>query len=134
MSAGPEHTGNGAPWGHFGHGLAVLLDILHYTLIPYALLAWVWPEPVWLIVHLIFIPGLMMQWWLNQNTCVLSNMASWLRRGLWWDPADRHQGSWAASVLEFLFRHPFSPRAAAIATYGLLAASWGLSAWRLATS
>ncbi len=107
------------------------IEACHTLFIPYALFAWVWPAPPWLIAHLIFVPLLILQWRLNRDTCVLTNMVSWLRTGRWWDESDAAQGSWLASLIERVTGIALTARQIGWLTYGLLALSWSLSALRL---
>lgn len=108
-----------------------LIAIYHWALIPYTMLAWIWPQPVWLIVHLILIPALMIQWHLNRGVCILNNLESWLRTGRWHDHRDALQGRWIAGMIERHTGITLSERSANWLVYGAASVSWGISLVRL---
>lgn len=100
---------------------------LHYALVPYTTLAWVWPDPTWLTAHLIFLPAMVAHWPFNRNVCVLNNLESWLRTGQWWNPNDPDQGGWVAGVAERMLGRPLPSGLVCLLPYLLLGASWTLS-------
>ncbi len=103
------------------------IALLHYSLIPVMLLAWMVPSSTVLIAHLIAVPLLVLQWRLNGDVCLLNNVESWLRRGRWRDKADPDQGQWIRGIVARLTGIQLGPRGVSILVNSLLALSWSFS-------
>jgi len=115
----------------WGRPAALAVATLHYALVPYVLLAWLWAQPIWLLLHLIFVPVMVGQWLLNRNVCILSNLESWLRDGHWWQADDPGQGGWVAGIFTRLLGAPPAPWQTSALLYTLLLGAWSASLWRL---
>jgi hypothetical protein len=111
--------------------LLFLIAILHWAVVPYGLLAWLWPHPIWLAVHLVFIPAIIIQWQVNNGVCVLNSLESWLRTGQWRDEEDTHQGGWVSSILARYVGISLSDTSINWLVYGLLGLSWVISLVRI---
>lgn len=107
-------------------GLARVVAVLHYALIPYYLFGGLVPDPTWLLVHLWAVPLTVAHWPLNRGVCVLSNLESWLRSGRWWDAEDASQGGWVDGVTRAVLGGRTLPPAVVTALpYLLLTVAWG---------
>ena len=82
--------------------LADVVAAVHTALIPYTLFGWVVPNTLWLKIHAVFVPVMIVHWWLNRNVCILSNLESYLRYGTWWRTDDSEQGGWVENRVRAL--------------------------------
>jgi len=105
--------------------LIYFIRALHYLLVGFNLLAWVIPSVLVLKIHLWFIPLMIVQWRLNRNTCVLSN----LEQLLLGRPAygAEGEGQFIKSLLDRCFNNLPSDRVIEGGTYVLLVIVWLLS-------
>jgi hypothetical protein len=71
---------------------------LHMALVFFGLLGWIVPQSNWLIAHLVFIPALLLTWQLNQCTCPLNNLETWLTTGRWRNPANVEEGGFLRGI------------------------------------
>jgi len=65
-------------------GLSFFLS--HLVVGAYILLGWISSSPPALAVYLLLLPAIVTQWYVNQGSCVMNNIESWLRNGRWRDP------------------------------------------------
>ena len=86
------------PVGLIGPLMAVL-NIVHWGLVIYALIGWLPNSGFWLIVYLIWLPALNVQWYFNNNSCILNNFESWLRTGKWRDENNPEEGAFIHTAL-----------------------------------
>lgn len=104
--------------------LGTLCHALHVALVFFGLLGWLIPSAPWLIAHIVFIPGLILIWALNQGVCPLNNIESRLTTGRWRNPANAEEGSFIVTIVErYLNLHPTQKTMDRI-TYALMAAAW----------
>ena len=100
---------------------------LHMALVFYGLLGWLIPSEPWLIVHLIFIPGLIAVWRMNDGVCPLNNLESFLTTGSWRNRANVEEGGFIrAIVIRYLELEPTQQQMDSV-TYGIMAFVWLLS-------
>ncbi len=100
---------------------------VHSACIPYCLLGWIVPYPLWLKVHAAFVPTMVVHWWFNRNVCILSNVESYLRHGQWWRRDDADQGAWVENKIRALTGWTPPAGFSTLATYVALAASTAAS-------
>lgn len=119
--------------GGAADALRVVCHGLHMALVFYALLGWVVPSALWLMVHLVFIPALIVVWVMNKGVCPLNNIESWLTTRRWRNPDNAEEGSFIVAVVErYLNLHP-TQRQMDFVTYALMAIVWVLSWLHLST-
>lgn len=107
--------------------LSTFCHALHVALVFFGLLGWLIPSAPWLIAHLVFIPGLIVIWAMNQGVCPLNNLESRLTTGRWRNPDNAEEGSFLVTIVErYLKLHP-SQRTMDRMTYALMAAVWAMS-------
>lgn len=100
---------------------------LHMALVFFGLLGWVIPQDDWLIAHLIFIPGLLLVWRLNENSCPINNLETWLTTGRWRDPTNVEEGGFVrAAVARYAGLELSEPMMNSI-IYGLMGLTWVFS-------
>lgn len=113
-----------------GRAASTLTSACHYLhtgLVIFVLVGWLVPVADVLLVHLAFVPTLVVTWLLNANTCPLNNIESRLTKGVWRDPENREEGSFLVVLVEkYLGLHP-TQRLMDIVTYALMATAWLLS-------
>ena len=113
-----------------GRAASTLTSACHYLhtgLVIFVLVGWLVPLADVLLVHLAFVPLLVVTWRLNANTCPLNNIESRLTKGVWRDPENREEGSFLVVLVEkYLGLHP-TQRLMDIVTYALMATAWLLS-------
>jgi len=98
---------------------------LHIAVLIYVLAGWLFPERGALTFYLLFLPGMLLHWRLNGNSCVLNNLESWLRTGRWRDPSSREEGQWLATLIKDVSGLQFTTAQMDLFTYGALALLWG---------
>ena len=108
------------------HMLIILMKCLHVSILFFVLLGWIIPGQFWRIVHLIFIPAMILQWQFNQGTCLLTNIENKLRGET--PEKQRQQGQLIKSLLGKCFDPLPSDRTLKKLVYGIIIASWLLSA------
>jgi|JI9StandDraft_2_1071091.scaffolds.fasta_scaffold20296_3 hypothetical protein len=113
--------------GRAASTLTGLCHYLHTALVIFVLVGWLVPVADILLVHLAFVPMLVVTWLLNANTCPLNNIESRLTKGVWRDPENREEGSFLVVLVEkYLGLHPTQGLMDTI-TYLLMGAAWLLS-------
>lgn len=101
--------------------------VIHVGLVVYVLAGWLVPVREALLVHIAFVPALILTWLLNRGSCPLNNLESRLVRGVWRDPDNREEGGFLLVLVEsYLGLHP-SARQMDMVTYALMAVAWALS-------
>jgi hypothetical protein len=74
--------------------------LIHIAVLVVVSLGWIWPNPVWLIAYLIFLPAMFLHWKLNGDACILNNLENWLRLRRWRAPeTNREEGQWLRTLL-----------------------------------
>lgn len=97
------------------------------ALVIYALVGWIIPSEPWLMAHLIFIPGLITVWRMNDGACPLNNLETYLTMGVWRNRANAEEGAFLKTIVErYLNLTPTQALMDQI-TYGLMLTVWLLS-------
>jgi hypothetical protein len=104
---------------------------LHFAVMIYIVTGWAVPASAALVVYLAFVPAVALHWQINKNSCVLNNLESFLRRGIWRDPSNREEGAWLLTLARDTLGIPVTPGQMDVFTYSVLAVLWGLGLWHL---
>ena len=104
---------------------------LHFVVMIYILVGWAAPSRAGLIFYEVFLPAVAVQWWFNQNSCVLNNLESKIRTGSWRSRANPEEGAWLLTLLRRWFGVPATPFQIEVLTYSVLAVLWAIALWRL---
>ena len=104
---------------------------LHFAVMLYILVGWAAPNRDTLIFYVLFLPTVAVQWWFNQNSCVLNNVESKIRTGSWRSAANPEEGAWLLTLLQRWFGIPVTPFQIEVLTYTVLALLWAVGLWRL---
>ena len=108
--------------------LLYFLRGLHYAVLLFVLLGWLVSLPVVWIIHLIFVPALVLHWKTNEQRCFLSD----LEKALFNSPVIREERSpFIKHVLRLIIRRTPSDRFTAFVIYGAMLCSWTISLLRL---
>lgn len=80
------------------------LRLVHYAALAFGALGWLVPVKGVLITYLAFMVALVVQWWLNKDSCLLDNAESWLKHGRFRaGEANPNEGSFLANVVHQVF-------------------------------
>ena len=132
MSDTPNRTRKPIVTGAAAKGTSLALHAHHMVLVFYGLFGWLIPSEPWLIAHLIFIPGLIAVWRVNDGVCPLNNLEARLLIGTWRNPANAEEGGFLrAIVIRYLKVEPTQAQMDMI-THAIMGAVWLLSWGHLA--
>lgn len=127
MSDTPTRTRRPILTGAAANGTKLVLHAHHMALVIYGLLGWLIPSEPWLIAHLVFIPGLLLVWYVNDGVCPLNNLEARLLTGNWRNADNAEEGGFLrALVIRYLKLEPTQPQMDAI-TYAIMGFVWLLS-------
>lgn len=122
-SSRPRVLVSGAP----ARLLSTACHSLHLGFVVFVLVGWLVPVTSILQLHIAFVPLLVVTWALNENSCPLNNIETWLTKGAWRDDTNREEGSFLVVAVEtYLKLHP-TQRQMDMITYALMAVAWTLS-------
>jgi hypothetical protein len=54
------------------------LRLIHHVVLVFVLFGWAVPSPMVRLVHIIFLPLMVLQWQLNKGACLLTNLENYL--------------------------------------------------------
>ncbi len=103
----------------------------HVLCIPHFAFGGLVPNRTWLWLHLLAGPITVVHWHLNRGVCVLTNLESWLGRGVWWDGDNPEQGGWSEAMFLRVFGRPPPPAFSAAIPYVVIGLGFCLSAAHL---
>lgn len=108
---GSKEVGRGlVPAGLVGPIIAVL-QVSHWGIVLYSMLGWLADTRLFLILYLIWLPALNVQWFFNQNSCIINNLESWLRGGRWRDQRNEEEGAFIHTAVKRYLKIDIGPRA-----------------------
>ncbi len=101
------------------------IRLLHHAIVLFVLFAWALPLPELWAVHIIFIPLMIVQWKLNKDMCLLSNLEhALLGNGFY---PQEEEVSFVKSLLARFIDPLPSDRLIEAGMYLLMAVSWTIS-------
>jgi hypothetical protein len=95
----------------------------------FVLFGWIIPSQSWRIIHLIFVPVMIIQWQFNQGSCLLTNIENKLRGET--SEKQQQQGQFIKSLWIKCFNSLPSDQTLKKWVYGIILTSWFLSATAL---
>jgi len=104
--------------------------IAHLAIGAYVLLGWIVSPPPALAFYLLLLPLMATQWYVNQGSCVVNNIESWLRNGRWRDPANPEEAGFLRMLCHWLFRVRPHPLVLDRFSYAAVLILWLLAASR----
>jgi hypothetical protein len=105
-------------------GLGWFCFVLHFAVMIYIVLGWLVPLRPALDFYVGFLPLTMLTWRLNQDSCVLNNLESFIRTGQWRDPANREEGAWLLTMARESLGLPVTALQVDIFTYAVMVLLW----------
>jgi hypothetical protein len=96
----------------------------HIAMMIYIVAGWSVPWRPALIFYLVFVPSVIAQWRLNNNTCVLNNIESLMRTGKWRNPKNREEGAWLHTLITDKMGVPITKFQLDIIMYSVMALFW----------
>jgi hypothetical protein len=109
--------------------LGLTCFILHLAIGGFVLTGWMVASFDLLMLYLLLLPAMATQWAVNRRTCIINNLESWLRTGLWHNPQNCEEGGFLLMIFDWLFAIRPSPAAIDRLSYGVVFFLWllGLS-------
>lgn len=105
---------------------------LHFAVMIFIVLGWLSPWRAALVFYLFFIPAVYVQWFFNEDTCILNNTESWLRTGKWRNKAvNPEEGAWLLTLVTNITGWHVTAFQINMLTYCALVLLWLLGAARL---
>ena len=107
-----------------------LLQLFHLLIVLFVVFGSLAPDPLTLKIHLAVIPLLMVQWFLNDGTCYLTNLENMIR-GTSIEKKSQQQGQFIKKILGLFFQTMPTDSQVKIGLYAILVISWSISFSRL---
>ena len=107
----------------------ISLKAFHLLTLIFTVFGWLVPIPLAWKIHLVLVPLTIGQWWLNEGTCILTNLENWLRGEV--PDKSEQQGQFIKSLLGLCCQPLPSDRTIKIGIYGVMGTAWMLSALQL---
>jgi hypothetical protein len=100
---------------------------LHLAVMAFIVLGWMLPAPGLLIAYLVFVPAVVLHWFLNDGACALNNLENWLRYRSW-RARERNpeEGAWLRTLLRNLTGLSLSRKSMDAFIYSAMALFWAL--------
>jgi hypothetical protein len=109
--------------------LVQILKLLHLSLLIFVILGGFSPQLLLCKIHLILIPLMILQWQLNQGTCILTNIENALQDVS--PDKKQQQGQFIKRLLSRCFNSIPSDQSIKIGIYSTIAVAWSISAIRV---
>ena len=100
--------------------------VLHFAIMLTIVFGWLAPWKGALEFYVVFLPAVFVQWLFNKNACVLNNIESLIRIGLWRDPANAEEGAWLLTLARDTLGIQATPAQMDVFIYAVLAVLWAL--------
>ncbi len=105
-------------------GLSCL--VFHMALGAFVLAGWLISSTEALLFYLVLLPAMATQWAVNQGSCVINNIETWLRTGRWRDHEDGEDGRFLVMMCDWLFALRPDPAALDRLCYSVVLFLWFL--------
>jgi len=108
-------------------GLGVSCLIFHLTVGTFILAGWLISSTEALLFYLALVPAMATQWAVNQGSCIINNIETWMRTGRWRDEERGEDGRFLVMLSDWLFA--VRPDAGAVdrLSYSVLLVLWCLA-------
>lgn len=111
------------------NSLVVTIKISHLAILFFVVFGWLISNPKLLTIHLVFLPIMILQWQLNQGTCILTNLENYFRGEV--SEKNEQQGQFIKAILGRCFNPLPTDATLKKVVYGIIFLSWLLSASHL---
>jgi hypothetical protein len=105
-------------------GLSCL--VFHMAVGAFVLAGWLISSTEGLLFYLLLLPAMATQWAVNQGSCVINNIETWLRTGRWRDQENGEDGRYLAMLFDWLFAVRPAPAALDRLSYSVVLFLWVL--------
>ena len=95
----PDSSSTRPELGILMKAFVLLLKILHWVLVGFALVGWLATSEPWLLAYLIYVPLMVIHWSFNENSCIVSNFETWLLTGKWRNEHNPEEGAFVRTAL-----------------------------------
>jgi hypothetical protein len=99
---------------------------IHNAVLIFVIFGWALPFDSIRLFHLIFLPLMILQWWINQGTCYLTNIENWIL-GKKIAKSDQDSQFIRSLISKITHKQPTRKQMGLI-IYGVVVLSWSLSA------
>jgi hypothetical protein len=100
--------------------------VFHMALGAFVLAGWLISSTEVLLFYLVLLPAMATQWAVNQGSCVVNNIETWLRTGRWRDQAHGEDGRFLVMLFDWLFALRPDPAALDRLSYSVVVFLWFL--------
>ena len=100
--------------------------IFHLAVGAFVLGGWLISSTEGLLFYLLLLPAMVAQWAVNQGSCVINNIETWLRTGRWRDQENGEDGRYLAMLFDWLFAVRPAPAALDRLSYSVVLFLWVL--------
>ncbi len=107
-----------------GQLAAALVRLTHYLLLVAVMGGWSVSNTTWLKGYTLFIPLMILQWRLNHDACILTNLEFWLTHEDHVRPHPRNQTPFIGRILERLHGRPVSFSTVQVWAHGVAMLVW----------
>jgi hypothetical protein len=105
-------------------GLSCL--IFHMAVGAFVLAGWLISSTEGLLFYLLLLPAMAAQWAVNQGSCIINNIETWLRTGRWRDQANGEDGRYLIMLFDWLFAMRPDPSSLDRLSYSVVLFLWVL--------
>ena len=100
--------------------------IFHMVVATFVLAGWLISSTEALLFYLVLLPAMATQWAVNQGSCVINNIETWLRTGRWRDHENGEDGRFLIMMCVWLFALRPAPGALDRLSYSVILVLWVL--------
>jgi len=100
--------------------------VFHMAVSAFVLIGWLISSTEALLFYLLLLPAMATQWAMNQGSCVINNIETWLRTGHWRDPENGEDGRYLAMLCDWLFAMRPDPASLDRLSYSVVLFLWVL--------
>ena len=77
--------------------------LFHMAVGAFVMVGWLLSSAEVLMFYLVLLPIMATQWLINQGSCIINNIETWLRTGRWRDPENGEDGRFLIALCDRLF-------------------------------
>ena len=124
------HDRDECPTGPRLDALGLSFFISHLLVGAYICFGWFLSSPETLPFYLLLLPAVMTQWYVNQGSCVMNNIESWIRSRRWRDPTNPEEARFLLMLSQWSFGIRPHPVVLDRFSYAAVTFLWLLAAFR----
>ena len=105
------------------------IKLLHLVLLLILLFGWIFNSRDMLYFHIFLVPAVIIQWWLNSGTCILTNLENYISGEV--KPKTEEQGQFTKSIFKKIIGRVPSDQFLKGFIYFVILLSWSISILKL---